>query len=153
MASIWTLHFHSSSFPVRRIANPISILKAFFSFPFSAYLLFISDCMLLIFFLKIRILSSELRFRRYLEFACNCKNCTRRSTLRKFIVKAVSSDDDKRLRDEVIVKNSSKDNAAKTLQKPVAMFQESISSLLLLIFKVISCSLYVSGDSGGRINF
>ncbi|CAI9775482.1 unnamed protein product [Fraxinus pennsylvanica] len=97
-ASIWTLHFHSSSFPIP-------------------------------------ILSSEVRFRRYLEFACNCKNCTSRSTLRKFIVRAVSSDDDKRLRDEVIVNNSSKDNAAKTQQNPVAMFQESISSLPLLVFK------------------
>ncbi|KAL2489433.1 multiple chloroplast division site 1 [Forsythia ovata] len=74
-----------------------------------------------------RTLSREVQFQRYLGFACNCKNCSRRSTLRKFTVRAV--------KDEVIINNSVKDTAMKPQQNPVAKFQESVSSLPLLIFK------------------
>ncbi|KAL3845906.1 hypothetical protein ACJIZ3_003309 [Penstemon smallii] len=81
--------------------------------------------------------SNELQLRP--EFGLDCSNCTfwsRKVKSGKFVVRAVSSDDERRLQNDAIVtQNSEKINAEKNRQlNPVAKLQESISTLPSFVF-------------------
>lgn len=70
---------------------------------------------------------------------CNCPSWNRRAAYRKLVVKAVDSDDDRRLQNDAIVAgNLEEDNAKKPQLNVVAKLQESIGSLPVLV-SVIFC--------------
>ncbi|KAI3459933.1 hypothetical protein Pfo_016596 [Paulownia fortunei] len=88
-------------------------------------------------FIPVRSLSDELQFRSESGMGCNSTNWNRRVTYRKFVVKAVESDEDRRLQnDAVVIRKLEKDNAEKPLQNVVAKLQESIGSLPVFVFSI-----------------
>ncbi|KAK6116799.1 hypothetical protein DH2020_049429 [Rehmannia glutinosa] len=86
-------------------------------------------------FLPVRSLTDELQSPSALGANCNCTSWNRRVTYRKLMVKAVDSDDDRRLQnDAVVVGKLEKDNAEIPQRNVVAKLQESIGSLPVLVF-------------------
>ncbi|KAL0366509.1 UNVERIFIED_CONTAM: protein MULTIPLE CHLOROPLAST DIVISION SITE 1 [Sesamum radiatum] len=65
----------------------------------------------------------------------NIAKWNRRVMCKKFVVKAIGSDDDRRLQnDAVVIEKLEKDNAEKSQHHVVAKLQESIASLPVLVF-------------------
>lgn len=93
---------------------------------------------------KVRSFSDELQFRSELGMDYNFMNWNRRVTYRKFVVKAMESDDDRRLQnDAIVIGKLQKDNAEKPQRNVVAKLQESIRSLPVSVCSVISaCSRF-----------
>ncbi|KAG8369298.1 hypothetical protein BUALT_Bualt15G0136800 [Buddleja alternifolia] len=89
-------------------------------------------------FFPVRNLLDEMQFRSELGgMHCNFTNWNRRVTYRKFLVKAVGSDDERRVQnDAVIVGKSEKDNIKKPEQSIVAKLQESVSSVPVFVFSI-----------------
>ncbi|KAL8491533.1 hypothetical protein ACS0TY_023225 [Phlomoides rotata] len=87
-------------------------------------------------YLPVRGFSDELQFRSELRTDCNCATWDRRGTYRKFVVKAMESDDDRSLQNDAIVMGKlEKDNSEKSqLQNAVAKLQESIGSHPVFVF-------------------
>ncbi|KAK4434090.1 protein MULTIPLE CHLOROPLAST DIVISION SITE 1 [Sesamum alatum] len=84
-----------------------------------------------------RSFSDELQFRSVLGMGCNFAKWNRRVMCRKFVVKAIGSDDDRRLQDDaVVLEKMDKDNAEKSQHNVVVRLQESIGSLPVFAFSV-----------------
>lgn len=102
--------------------------------------------------IKVLGFSNVLQFRSELRTDCNsiCATWNRRGTYRKFVVKAMESDDDRRLQsDAIVIEKLEKDNAEKPqlqLQNAVAKLQESIGSHPVFVFSVISVCLRSNFD-------
>lgn len=93
--------------------------------------------------IKVRGFSDELQFRSEL-----CANWSQRGTCRKFVVKAMESDDDRSLQnDAIVIGKLEKDNAEKPqLQNAVAKLQESIGSHPVFVFSVTSACFRFNFD-------
>ncbi|KAL0368759.1 UNVERIFIED_CONTAM: protein MULTIPLE CHLOROPLAST DIVISION SITE 1 [Sesamum calycinum] len=87
--------------------------------------------------LPVRSFSDELQFRSLLGMGCNFAKWNRRVVCRKFVVKAIGSDDDRRLQnDAVVMEKLEKDNAEKSQHHMVVKLQESIASVPVFVFSI-----------------
>ncbi|KAL0322818.1 UNVERIFIED_CONTAM: protein MULTIPLE CHLOROPLAST DIVISION SITE 1 [Sesamum angustifolium] len=87
--------------------------------------------------LPVRSFSDELQFRSVLGMGCKFAKWNRRVVCRKFVVKAIGSDDDRRLQnDAVVMEKLEKDNAEKSQHHVVVKLQESIASLPVFVFSI-----------------
>ncbi|PIN06374.1 hypothetical protein CDL12_21073 [Handroanthus impetiginosus] len=87
--------------------------------------------------LPVRSLSDEVQLRPELRMVSDCMSWNRRVACRKFVVKAVESDDDRRLpNDVVVIGKSDEDNAGKSQQNVATKLQESIGSLPVFVFSI-----------------
>lgn len=148
MASIWTAHVRAASaslLPVSRLSEALELLlqnplfSHFHVLCFFFFFLSIAISHSCFVAIKVRVLWDGHQFRSELIMDCNCPSWNRRAAYRKLVVKAVDSDDDRRLQNDAIVAgNLEEDNAKKPQLNVVAKLQESIGSLPVLV-SVIFC--------------